>query len=138
MGLSQSEQKFDDAFSDEETSEYTESPTRQSYRTHAVSSEYFFFYNDLSISNSKIWLTHRMFFYRSQQPRWRFIRRRLPQQQRNTWTRVTLHLQQPRGIHASKPPTTICEKPIRLMDVPKVSIVNSPITSFSNPNQFKI
>lgn len=75
-------------------------------------------------------------FYRSQQPRWRFIRRRLPQQQRNTWTRVTLHLQQPHGIHASKPPTTICEKPIRLMDVPKVSIVNSPITSFSNPNQF--
>lgn len=40
MGLSQSEQKFDDAFSDEEASEYTESPTRQSYRTHAVSSEY--------------------------------------------------------------------------------------------------
>lgn len=40
MGLSQSEQKFDDAFSDEEASEYTESPTRQSYRPHAVSSKY--------------------------------------------------------------------------------------------------
>lgn len=40
MGLSQSEPRFDDAFSDEETSGYTESPTRQSYRTLAASSKY--------------------------------------------------------------------------------------------------
>lgn len=39
MGLSQSEQKLDDAFSDEEGSGYTESPTRQSYRPHAISSK---------------------------------------------------------------------------------------------------
>jgi len=40
MGLSQSMQRLDDPFSDEEGSGYLGSPTRQSYRPHAFSSEY--------------------------------------------------------------------------------------------------
>lgn len=40
MGLSQSMQRLDDPFSDEEGSGFLGSPTRQSYRPHAFSSEY--------------------------------------------------------------------------------------------------
>lgn len=39
MAISQSNHKLDDAFSDEEGSGYIESPTRQSYRPHAISSK---------------------------------------------------------------------------------------------------
>lgn len=39
MGLSQSMQRLDDPFSDEEGSGYLGSPTRQSYRPHAFSSK---------------------------------------------------------------------------------------------------
>lgn len=39
MGLSQSTQRLDDAFSDEEGSGLCESPVRQSYRLHQISSE---------------------------------------------------------------------------------------------------
>lgn len=68
------------------------------------------------------------------QPRWRFIRRRFLQQQRSTWIRATLHPQQPHGIRANKPsPATICEKSIRLVDVPKVAmlILKTPFYLFS-------
>lgn len=41
MGLSQSMQRLDDPFSDEEGSGYLGSPTRQSYRPHAFSSKCF-------------------------------------------------------------------------------------------------
>lgn len=122
MGLSQSEPRFDDAFSDEETSGYTESPTRQSYRTLAASSKYIGHWENVIFGSSIITIFG--VYFRSQQPRWRFIRRRILPKRWSPWIRITLHRQRRHGVRANKSPTTTTqsEKSIRLMDVQKVII----------------
>lgn len=81
MGLSQSMQRLDDPFSDEEGSGYLGSPTRQSYRPHAFSSKLLFalLYNFIHFNTIQYSLN---IPHRSQQPRWRSIRRRTMQRTR--------------------------------------------------------